>query len=200
MVANIIFRFAFVFVSLFSTLLITPGLYITSPSAGSTVSGIVEIRGSIPAANFSSAKIAYAYDDSDVQNWFQIAELSDPMQDVVLAKWDTTTITDGIYRLKLSVTTTNGTINEVVVEQVTVMNYTHAAATSLPNAVFGKTSTPITSTEAADSNEPTMIPVNPAAADSVQLASSMVTGVVLVVILLAMLLIYTLIRGSRRRR
>jgi hypothetical protein len=57
---------------------------------------------------------------------------------VVLAKWDTTTITDGIYRLKLSVTTTNGTINEVVVEQVTVMNYTHAAATSLPNAVFGK--------------------------------------------------------------
>lgn len=200
MFARLFYRLAVVFVSLFSPLLITPGLYITSPGTGSTVNGIVEISGSIPEVNFKSAKIFYAYDGSGVENWFQIAELSEPMQDVVLAKWDTTTITDGTYQLKLSVTTINGTVNEIIVEQITVMNYTHAEETPLPNAGPVGTSIPEFSTAAVDVNQPTMIPANPAAADRAQLISSMVAGIVLAVIVLVLLLIYSIIRGSRRRR
>lgn len=200
MLASIFCRFFVVFLSLFSTLLITPGLYITYPEKGSIVNGIVEIRGSVPATNFASATISYAYDGAGVENWFQIAEFSESMQDVVLVKWDTTTITDGTYQLRLSVAETNGAINEVIVDQITVMNYTHLATTPLPDNESIRMSTPVSLTEAVNTNRPTTIPENPAAADSVQLTSSMVTGIVLALIVLLLLLIYSTISGYRRRR
>ncbi len=200
MLANMICRYIIVLLSVCSNLMITPGLYITFPESGSTVSGIVEIRGSIPDTNFSSAKISYAYAATGGDNWFQIVELSEPMKDLVLAKWDTTIITDGTYRLKLSVATTNGTVNEVIVDQITVMNYTHVINTPQPNVEPVNAVTPEPTNESVDANQPTRIPENPAEADSDQLTSSMITGIVSATAILALLLIYSAIRGSRRRR
>ncbi len=196
---NLLYRLAILIASLVSLLTITPGLYITFPEAGATVNGIVEIRGSIPETNFDYATISYAYDGSDGANWFQIAKINSPVQDVVLAKWDTTTITDGTYQLKLSVTTTNGLVNEVIVKQITVRNYTYIVTTSLPVGGPEKTSIPLLSSETAEVKQPTPLPTNPAAADSVQLKISMVTGIVVAAMMLTLLFLYSILRKFRTR-
>ena len=200
MFTTLFHRLTIAFVSLVSMLFITPGLYITYPEAGSTINGIVEIRGSIPETDFESATISYAYDGSEVENWFQIAKIDAPMQDVVLAKWDTTTITDGTYQLKLSVTTTSGSVNEVIIGQISVKNYTHPAATTLPNVDSERTRIPLPSPETVELKQPTPLPVNPAAADSEQLKTSMVFGIVIAVMALILLFLYSTIRKSRTRR
>lgn len=105
---------------------ITSGLYITAPTTGEVVEGIVEIRGSVPEEGFLSAEVLYAYAQTGKETWFLIKRLDKVVQDDVLAAWDTTTITDGVYHIKLVVTKVGDRRNEVVVENIQVSNYSRA--------------------------------------------------------------------------
>jgi hypothetical protein len=199
MLKSILLSLSFTILYLFSNPLITPGLYITYPENEAIVSGIVEIRGSIPAENFESAEILYSYSGSNTPNWFQVVKLDQAIQDGVLANWDTTTITDGIYQLKLTVTQLNGKVNEAIVQNIHVMNYTHAEAT-LSNSQAFPNPTPLSDkTTSVLPLQPTHLPENPAAINENQFKLSLMTGVLTGVILIGLLLVYSAVRGWRRR-
>lgn len=200
MLLNILLRLMLIFQPVLAIPLVTPGLYFTFPESGSNVSGIVEIRGSIPVMNFSSAEVSYAYADVGATNWFLISKIDHAVQDDVLGNWDTTTITDGVYQLRLSVTLTNGEVNEVVIKDIQVTNYTHPNSTTLPALVTATADVFKPESTSVPGIHPTNIPSNPASTDSGQLKTSILAGILAAVLLLFLLVIYNTIRGLRKRR
>jgi hypothetical protein len=185
---------------LFSSSLVTPGLSITSPQSGSVVEGIVEIRGSIPEEDFSSAKISYSYAQGKDENWFLITRLDKAVQDDVLATWDTTTITDGNYQLKLVVKTSTGNTYEVIVEDIQVANYSRAEnlTTSIVNEP--ELLAPMTESTAVIAQGPTALPANKASINDDEIRFTIIAGIMIGCGLLVSLVLYASLQAYRRRR
>jgi hypothetical protein len=84
-----------------------PGrLMITSPKAGSEVSGTVDIQGTVDIPNFGFYKYEVAPINSDT--WATISAGRDIRVDQSLGSWDTTAVTPGDYQLRLVVTDNQG--------------------------------------------------------------------------------------------
>jgi hypothetical protein len=96
---------------------------ITSPAVGQVLQGQVAIRGTSEVPNFASAELAFAYAGDQTNTWFVIQTTAQPVVNDVLAGWDTSTISDGDYVLRLRVTLQDGTLQEVTVP-VRISNYT----------------------------------------------------------------------------
>jgi hypothetical protein len=96
-------------------------LVITSPAAQEVLRGEVTITGSIDIPNFVFAQLEFAYASNPTDTWFNIRTFSEPIVNSTLAVWDTTSITDDGYVLRLRVTFEDGTSQEVMIP-VTVLN------------------------------------------------------------------------------
>ncbi len=184
---------------------ITPGLYVLNPTDGQVVAGTVEIKGSVPDDDFDYAEVSYAFSDETASNWFLISRLDQTVHDATLALWDTTTITDGIYRLKVSVHRQNGSVSELMVENIRVGNYTHydVPTATLAAVVESAVETPsagetIVPTEVMKPL-PTDLPRNPASIDQDDFKLSLISGVTLAVLVLAVLGVYVLFRRVARK-
>jgi hypothetical protein len=88
---------------------------ITSPASGDVLRGQVNIIGSTNASDFVSAQLDFAYASDATGTWFPIQALSQPVFDSPLYTWDTTSITDGDYILRLRVFLGDGTYQDVTV-------------------------------------------------------------------------------------
>lgn len=81
-------------------------LIITSPKAGSEVSGLVDLTGTVDIPDFGFYKYEVAPLNADT--WATIAANRTPIDNGLLGHWDTTTLTPGDYQLRLVVTDTQG--------------------------------------------------------------------------------------------
>jgi hypothetical protein len=97
---------------------------ISSPTAGQVVQGSVVIRGSTTLEEFQAYDVDFADSADPTQTWFLIQESTSSIKDGILAVWDTSTIKDGDYTLRLVVNLTNGDKVEVYVPDLHVRNYT----------------------------------------------------------------------------
>jgi len=98
---------------------------ITEPGQGQAVTGIVTILGTASHPAFESFDIAFSFDPDPTDTWFPIGEALDtPVVDGRLAIWDTTQITDGVYRLRLRVHIDGSPPFETVIRDIRVRNYT----------------------------------------------------------------------------
>ena len=128
-----------------------PGIAeIIEPGEGQSVRGIVTIFGTASHPAFESFDLAFSFDPDSTDTWFAIGEpLNTPVVDGRLAIWDTTQITDGVYRLRLRVHVEGSEPFETVVGDVRVRNYTATetpparAVTALPTAIATVPPTPI---------------------------------------------------------
>jgi hypothetical protein len=78
---------------------------IVSPTAGSTVSGRVDIIGTVTHPSFVSYGVRYAPGAAPAADsqWVPIViDVEEPVVNGVLATWDTTAIPDGVYTLELT--------------------------------------------------------------------------------------------------
>jgi len=148
-------------------------LAITSPQAGSILRGQVQITGRMNVADFSSAELAFSYavtvsGSDSTQTWFEIQSYSQPKADSILATWDTTSISDDNYALRLRVFRTDGSFEDVIVSDLQVGNdLPEPTETPLPDiASLQITSTPLfieaTPTLGIYYPSPTPLPINPA--------------------------------------
>jgi hypothetical protein len=99
-------------------------LSITTPGPGDALQGIITITGTTAVSGFASAEVSFGYSHAKPSGWFLIQESQKAVTDAVVATWDTTTITDGIYDLRLVVTLTDGSQQQVQVAGIRVRNYT----------------------------------------------------------------------------
>jgi hypothetical protein len=109
---------------------------ISSPSEGQIVQGMVVVSGSVTVLGFSSYELSFAYNDDPTQTWFLLTTSSLPVFESELGTWDTTTLTDGDYTLRLRIFLLDGTVQETTVTGLRVRNYT-----AVPTSTFTPTAT-----------------------------------------------------------
>jgi hypothetical protein len=115
----------------------SPPVAITSPSPGDTLRGTVTITGRANDPNFKSAQLDFGYASNPADTWFTLQTFPQPVQDATLVTWDTLSITDGDYVLRLRMTLADGSFQDVTVP-VSVRN---DAPLATPTVV--PTSTPV---------------------------------------------------------
>lgn len=98
---------------------------ITFPQPGETLRGQVQILGQMEIPDFSSAELAFTFDESasdPAASWFPIQTFPQPIPDPALAVWDTTAVTDGDYALRLRIFLQDGTFQDVLVADLKIRN------------------------------------------------------------------------------
>ena len=80
-----------------------PQVEITSHNAGDAIRGIVPIEGNTEVEGFLSWELTFGYAGDTTGTWFFITESDQPVSGGILTQWDTTTLTDGTYNLRLTV-------------------------------------------------------------------------------------------------
>lgn len=93
---------------------------ITSPEPGSDVSGTVDIAGTANIPNFGFYKYEIALQGT--QNWQTISAGREPKVNATLGPWNTTSLTNGEYFLRLVITDNVGMELEPCVIAVRVVN------------------------------------------------------------------------------
>ncbi len=174
---------------------------VVSPKPGDVLMGKVTVTGSTDVLDFKSAEVAFRYEGDAGNTWYLIQQSSEPVKDGALAVWDTSTIADGSYRLRVSVVLGDNRNVEVVIPDLRVRNYsTIETATPGPavNPVEKPTEIKPTMTEAVIST-PTSLPENPAQVTSLKLGYSLAQGAVFAVACFILLGIYLGLRAMRRR-
>lgn len=95
-------------------------IMITAPEPGEPVSGTVEITGTANVPNFGFFK--YEIAPMGTQNWATISAEREPKVNEILGSWNTSSLTNGDYFLRLVVTDNVGVSLEPCVIAVRVAN------------------------------------------------------------------------------
>ncbi len=182
-----------------------PGIAITSPAGGAALQGQIAITGTSDLADFVSAEVAFTYSASPGPAWFPINESQAPVKSGLLANWDTTTISDGIYNLRLVVTLKDGTQKKAEIDGLRVRNYSPVETstptitpTSAPVIVTATTTPTLAPTRIRP--EPTPLPTNPAGLSPTEIDLGILRGVGVAILLFGGLGLYLLARSWILRR
>lgn len=179
---------------------------VQSPLPGQALQGTIVIRGSTEVQGFQSARLEFAYSENPTNTWFLIQEFSGPAAGE-LAQWDTSTITDGTYDLRLSVTLADGKQVKAVISGLRVRNYTlietDTPTPELPTATQVPGDTPVptitpTPTVTPIPPTPTPLPPNPAQLSRRDITGSMGKGALGILGIFALIGLYTSIRKISR--
>lgn len=95
-------------------------IMITSPEPGKDVNGIVNIVGTASVPNFGFYK--YEIAPMGAQNWATISAYREPVREDTLGEWNTASLTNGDYFLRLVITDNVGVTLEPCVIAVRVLN------------------------------------------------------------------------------
>ena len=123
------------------------GSGINYPPETEVVRGVIEIRGTAANADFWKYELAAA--PYGTQNWFNITVSETPVTNGVLGVWNTGTVQDGTYTLRLRVVKRDGNYDEFTTQRVLVGNALPSptpTADVSPTATLTPTSEPPTAT------------------------------------------------------
>ena len=160
------------------------------PKSGEALQGLVTINGSNSIAGFVSSEISFSYSGDATETWFLIATTNTPIQDGTLTTWDTTSITDGDYRLRLRVFLENGSFQDVYVNDLRVRNYTPIETPTPGPTAIRPTLVPTITLTPTRFPTPTQMPTNQAILTPLDVSFSIGYGGIIAVILLALMGIY----------
>jgi hypothetical protein len=95
---------------------------VTSPLPGQAIQGNVIIQGETNIEGFVRAELSFAYQNDPTDTWFFIRKSDTPAKGE-LFNWDTTSITDGNYQLRLIVFLDDGRQSTLIIPNLRVRNY-----------------------------------------------------------------------------
>lgn len=182
---------------------------ITSPQSGEILRGQVQIQGQMETPNFASAELAFTFDASasdPAASWFPIQTFPQPIQNPIIATWDTTAVTDGEYALRLRIFLQDGTSQDVVVNNLKIHNNEPLPTPTVTSteAVFdfqplngtSEASTEQTPTPLIFYSTATPLPANPASLTTSSIATIFWQSAALVVILFAFFILLLRLRKN----
>lgn len=154
---------------------------ISFPANGEAVSGVVTIMGSASHPFFSEYDLAFSYQDDPSDTWFYITEhVKSGVQSGAVGIWDTSSITDGTYRIRLRVFLTGRETLVAYVDNIRLRNYTH-----IETATPGPATTPSTPTPVLPTSTPRPTPLPARVADGGQMvARAFSSGAVAAILIL----------------
>lgn len=167
-----------------------PPIAITAPLSGDILRGEVTITGTTDVADFLSAQLDFAYAPNPTDTWFTLQTFSQPIVDSPLAVWNTTSISDGDYILRLRVNLNDGTFQEATVP-IKVQNDVPfstpiSAPTPTPDSVTVQIPTPFLLAASPTPTEiprptPTALPPNPASLNQSEIFASLGRGSLVII-------------------
>lgn len=163
------------------------------------VQGRVPVRLRGPLEVVREARLDFAYADAP-DAWFPLAQRRGLPADGLLAVWDTTTLTDGDYLLRLQYTTQDGQSFALQIK-LRVRNYTPIETpTPSPTPVRAAGEAPPTATATPTPSPtpvpPTPLPPNPASLDPTALPRIWLGGALGAVLALALLAFYRWLKSG----
>jgi len=178
----------------------TAGVSIRAPLPGEVLRGTVTIFGNTDVPGFALAEISFGYADDPTATWFLISSQDTAVSQSRLVEWDTGSITDGDYDLRLRVMLQDGTISEAMAAGLEIKNDVPAATASpapvlerAPSAVSASAGVPSPESQPtlASTALPTPAPVsgpprNPAELSATQLIASLRGSAVVILVLFAL--------------
>jgi hypothetical protein len=172
----------------------SPPIAITSPAPDEVLRGQVTITGRLDLVSFASAALEFAYASNPTDTWFNIQTFSQPIADSTLAVWDTTSITDGDYVLRLRVNFEDGTSQEATIP-IKVGNDAGPTPTAEPTSTPQESEvlvpTPFLLAASPTPTEvprptPTALPPNPASLEGNEIYTSLGRGALVILGLFAL--------------
>lgn len=168
---------------------------------GQAVQGVLAVRVKSDVPAFRNAELSFTYQDDPRQTWFLVAESNQPLNGQSMAEWDTNTISDGDYLLRLVVWREEGNYLEAIVP-LRVRNYspieTDTPLPPTPSPTLAPAETPIPTVTATAHPPPaatsTSLPPNPLALQPAQVIHGAVQGGAIAILALAMAGLYARLR------
>jgi len=172
-----------------------------APLAGEALQGNSAIIATTAIEGMEAWSLSFAYREDSTNTWFLIAEGTKAAVEDVISEWNTNTITDGIYSLKLSIDLDNGEIFDLIVHDIRIRNYS-PVETSTPTITpthdpASDTATP-TLTITPFPPTPTPLPTNPVEITSTDISDNMTYGVIVTLVLFLLMGLYISIRRTLR--
>jgi len=130
---------------------------ITAPLPGQALQGDIVITGNTSVEGFLASEISFGYSGDPTDTWFSIHYSTVSVENDLLTHWDTTTITDGDYTLRLVIDMADGSQITLIVPGLRVRNYTPVETdtpTPLPPSATTGPGTPV-----PPSATPSMTPI-----------------------------------------
>jgi len=182
-----------------------PQVAINSPTTGQALQGTISVTGHTSVKGFLHAELSFAYTQDLTDTWFLIYESDKPVSAGELTQWDTSTITDGEYNLRLVVTLEDGSHLPTQATNLRVRNYTpietntpESTVTHAPGDTLVPTITP-TPTVTPVPPTATPLPPNPAQITPQDILVIIGKGILVAFGFFALMGIYQLIRSATRR-
>lgn len=181
-------------------------VYIFTPLPGQALQGVIPVEVSLIVPELEVAYLEFRYVNHPLENWFLITQVSVSIPDGQMALWDTSTITDGEYDLRLRAVTRDQRQLEYRVDGLRVRNY---------SVVETETPTPVIPTEtllpgqATPTLPPTQTPLpptatpmatNPAILTFDQVSQTMAAGSLVVLVLFLAVGVYVFFRSRASGR
>jgi hypothetical protein len=178
---------------------VIPG--ITAPLAGEALQGYTIISGTTTVDALQSWELSFSYRDDTTDTWFLIYEGEQAIEDGTLTEWDTSTLTDGIYNLRLTIFLEDDDPVVIVVPDIRIRNYT-SIETSTPTLTNTPDPAQATATPTASITPvpptPTPLPTNPIEITSSDLSTGLTRGAIGAAITLLIVGLYVSIRNTLR--
>jgi hypothetical protein len=184
---------------------------IIAPQGGEALRGTVAVRGETTVANFFAWELSFAYTDDETDTWFIIQESFNPVDGGLLAEWDTFSLTDGRYDLRLRVTQQDASVEETFVRGIRVRNYTieetNTPTPTLPPTItptpdprqFTPTPTPTVTITPTTTPTRTPLPPNPAQLSNTIIENTILRGAAGSLVVFLLLGMYISLRNRMRR-
>ena len=179
----------------------TPPEGLSAPLAGEALQGSVSIFGTTAIEGFEAWTLSFAYVDDTTGTWFLIDESTNPVEEDVIAQWNTTKITDGSYNLRLIIDLDNGETRTYIVPNLRIRNYTPietSTPTLTPTKDPASASATPTPTLTPIPPTPTLLPTNPVEISDDEFTNALSRGGITVLVLFLIAALYTSIRRTLR--
>ncbi|MBT3240771.1 MAG: hypothetical protein HON98_06305 [Chloroflexi bacterium] len=162
-----------------------------SPIPGSAVQGLVEIVGTTKTDAFEDFDISFSLITDPSETWFPIIHSQKIIDEDTLAEWDTSSLTDGSYAIRLIVNLTDQEPIIIIHEDIRVRNYSPIETSTPEPTQADSPDQPPTATVTSIPPTATNIPENPAQIDKPEINSALTWGITITILSLLLLGLYT---------
>jgi hypothetical protein len=180
-----------------------PVIVILNPLPGQALQGLVTIQANLNIPGITSGEVSFKYHEDPRETWFLISELDQSSEVETIIEWDTTTLTDGDYDLRILVNTNSDQLSEHI-PGLRIRNYSPIetntpapTASTAPEEPEEPTSTAIP-TDTPIPPTPTPLPTNPAQLTNADVFYSAGRGALIALGLFALFGLYQVVRNHKR--
>ena len=172
---------------------------ILSPQKDEVLQGNIDIIGTATGIGFQYAEVSFRFHNSESGTWFLISQIGEPKIDELLTNWDTSTIVDGDYELKIQAYYEDGHTIESILGNLRIRNYSAietVTPTKIQSQMIESTKIPSERTESLSSKKlyATPMPNNELEIELQEIMVYAMRGAVIGVLLLIVIGIWLIIR------